>query len=67
MLGEWELFELIIFQLLGNAVKFSNMGACITISVEVLKSQSQYYLKTSVIDCGTGILQGKLDSIRRAL
>lgn len=69
LLGEWELYELIVFQLLNNAIKFSNVGGCITIEAEVLRSQKNdsYMLQTTVIDSGTGILQGKLDSIRTAL
>ena len=64
LLGEWELFELIVYQLVSNAIKFSNVGGCITVTVYILRSQDQQHLlKTTIIDSGTGILQGKLDSM----
>ena len=67
LLGEWELYELIIFQLISNAIKFSNAGGCIIIDTHVIKYQDQFLLQTSVIDTGIGINQGKLESIRSAL
>ena len=67
LLGEWELYELIIFQLISNAIKFSNAGGCILIDTHVIKYQDQFLLQTSVIDTGIGIIQGKLESIKSAL
>ena len=66
-MGEWELFELIVYQLVSNAIKFSNVGGCITVNAYILRSQDQYLLKTTVIDSGTGILQGKLDVMNQSL
>ena len=66
-MAEWELFELIIYQLVNNAVKYSNPGNCITVSALIIFNEDQSLLKTTIVDSGEGIVQDKLEDINRAL
>ena len=38
LLGEWELYEIIVYQLVSNSIKFSNVGGCITVTAFILRS-----------------------------
>ena len=70
-LAEWELYELILFHLIGNAVKFSNSGGSITVVLsprETISEQgSQTTLKTVVRDRGIGISEERLAKIKSTL
>ena len=33
LMAEWELFELFMFHLIGNAAKFSSTGGCISVNL----------------------------------
>ena len=70
-LAEWDLYELILFHLINNAVKFSNSGGSITVTLsprETWQDQiSHTTLKTVVRDRGVGIADDKIKSIRQSL
>ena len=55
-MAEWELFELIIYQIVNNAIKYSNPGNCITVSALIIVKEDQSLLKTTIIDSGEGIV-----------
>lgn len=67
-LAEWDLYELILFHLIGNAVKFSNSGGSITVVLSpretFIDSMSRTTLKTVVRDRGVGITDDKMKSIK---
>ena len=70
-LAEWDLYELILFHLIGNAVKFSNSGGSITVVLSpretFIDSMSRTTLKTVVRDRGVGITDDKMKSIKQIL
>ena len=70
-LAEWDLYELILFHLINNAVKFSNSDGSITVTLsprETWQDQiSLMTLKTVVRDRGVGIADDKIKSIKKSL
>ena len=66
-LAEWELYELILFHLIGNSVKFSNSGGRVTVVLSLretlVDSMLRTTLKTIVRDRGIGITDEKLKNI----
>lgn len=57
---DWELFELSVFQLVNNAIKFSDVGDKISVEAYIVRSDTNCTLKISVIDSGKGIRPLKL-------
>ena len=67
LLCEWELYELILFQLIINAVQNSHFGSNVTVRIQVSRDKGQFLMHTSVIDCGIGFTAGKLKKVEAAL
>lgn len=61
------MYELVLFQLVSNAVKFSDVGSCIVVSLTISQSQETILLKTRVTDTGSGIQENRLRLMHGAL
>ena len=70
-LAEWELYELILFHIVCNAVKFSNSGGSITVILSpreiLIEGVASTTLKTTVRDRGVGISEEKIKKIKQVL
>ena len=70
-LAEWELYELILFHLVGNAVKYSKSNGKISVVLSpqetVLDQIHQTMLKTVVRNQGVGISEDKIKKIKQVL
>jgi len=66
-LAEWPVYELILFHLIGNAVKFSKTGGSISVILSPREVEDQLSLKTCVRDNGLGISEEKLEIIRKSI
>ena len=61
-------FRQVLNNLLGNAVKFTNVGSVrVTVEVDRTDTPGRAVLRVSVADTGVGISQTQLDAIRRML
>lgn len=73
LLAEWEIYELIIFHLVGNAVKYSSHGEIITVVLSLQHDSfsdqiiPQVTLNTVVKNRGAGMSEEKMNNIRQVL
>ena len=51
----WDKYELVLFQLVSNAIKYSDAGGSIIVTLSISKELGRTVLKTKVIDTGVGI------------
>ena len=64
MLGDQHRIKQILHNLMGNAVKFTSQGGCLTISAHLLERQdSSLLIQFAVRDTGIGITTENLDKI----
>ena len=62
---DWKFYQLILFNIYQNAIKYSKVNGCITISTSIIQGldsiiegsliSQEYYLITDVSDQGEGI------------
>ena len=58
-MADWQKYELILFNIIQNSVKFNVVGGQIVINImcyqQINEDNTQFILETEVIDTGIGI------------